>query len=65
MQRRKGEPPIPNWYWILLGSAGDMNTDYAEKKGSQDHGATEMNKDIQAMYKIFKTNPKVKSDGSY
>ena len=42
-----------------------MNTDYAEKKGSQDHGATEMNKDIQAMYKIFKTNPKVKSDGSY
>lgn len=60
------KPFTPKWYWILLGSAGKFNTDFDAKKNSgDDDGQKEMNLDIQNFYKIFKTNPKIKSDGNF
>ena len=62
------KPFIPKWYWILIGCGGEFNTDFDCKKGGEiedDFGLSEMKKDIDAMYTIFKTNPKVKSDGNH
>ncbi len=66
MMKKFFKPFTPKWYWILFGCAGKFNTDFdAKKKPGDDFGQAEMNKDIQNFYKIFKTNPKIKSDGNF